>query len=255
MLSVAGNDRAAPNPAPPLTDPTDPTEPGRSGAAPAMPRHSWTLTPREAIRLQSELSPLVETDDRFDALRTVAGVDVAYGRRGGPAHAAVTVFRFPDLVLLEQARIVQPATFPYVPGLLSFREAPAVLAALDHVPVRPDLLMVDGQGLAHPRRFGIACHLGVYLDIPTVGVAKSRLTGTYSEPGPERGDWTPLRDGGAVIGAVLRTRSRVKPLFVSIGHRVSLTTAIRLVLACGRGYRLPEPCRIADRVSKQPADE
>lgn len=214
--------------------------------------HSWTLTPREAIRLQGELAPLVERDDRLGAVRTVAGVDVAYGRRGGPAQAAVALFSFPDLVLLEEVRHVEEATFPYVPGLLSFREAPAVLAALDRLSIRPDLLMVDGQGLAHPRRFGIACHLGLYLDLPAVGVAKSRLTGSHGEPGPQPGDWTPLTDGDEVIGAVLRTRARVKPLFVSIGHRVSLGTAIDLVIACGRGLRLPEPCRIADKLSKHP---
>lgn len=218
------------------------------------PLHSWALTPKEAVRLQAELAPRVVREDRFGPLATVAGVDVAYGRRGGPAQAAVVLFDFPALTVREQVRISQPASFPYVPGLLSFREAPAVLAALDALTTRPDLLLVDGQGLAHPRRFGIACHLGVFLDRPAIGVAKSRLTGAHAAPGPERGDWTPLVDGDETIGAVLRTRARVNPLFVSIGHRVSLQTAIRLVLACGRGYRLPEPCRLADRLSKQPAD-
>lgn len=203
--------------------------------------------------MQRRLAPQIERYDRLDAIRTVAGVDVAYGHRGGPARAAVALFSYPELTLLEHACIVQPATFPYVPGLLSFREAPAVLAAIDRLSRRPDLLLVDGQGIAHPRRLGIASHLGLCLDLPAIGVAKSRLVGTHAEPGPNRGDRSPLADGDEEIGAVLRTRRRVRPLFISIGHRVTLATAITFVLDCGRGYRLPEPCRIADRLSKVPA--
>ncbi len=239
-----------------MSDHRDPDEraPLGTGAVPAVlpsPLHSWTLTPREAMRLQAELAPQVEATDRLGTIRTLAGVDVAYGRRGGAAQAAVVALSFPDLVLLEQVRVTRPASFPYVPGLLSFREAPAVLEAFDRLSIRPDLILVDGQGVAHPRRFGIASHLGLWLDLPSIGVAKSRLCGTFAQPGPERGDWTPLRDGEDVLGVVLRSRKNTRPLFISIGHRVSLATAIGVVLASGRGYRLPEPTRMADRLSKQ----
>lgn len=158
---------------------------------------------------------------------------------------------FPDLVIVESALIDRPLTFPYVPGLLSFREAPATLELLEQLSEKPDLLLVDGQGLAHPRRFGLACHLGLLADVPTIGVAKSRLIGTYQEPGIERGAWSEPVDGGEIIGAVLRTRSAVRPVFVSIGHRISLKTAIDLVLCCTGRFRLPEPIRVADIFSRQ----
>jgi deoxyribonuclease V len=144
------------------------------------------------------------------------------------------------------------ARFPYVPGYLSFREIPAVLAVLERLSVRPDLVLCDGQGIAHPRRFGLASHIGVLTGLPTVGVAKSRLVGTHGEPGRERGDWVPLMDKDEIIGAVLRTRAGVKPIYVSIGHRVALETAIAFVLACTTRYRLPETTRAADRLSKFP---
>jgi deoxyribonuclease V len=145
--------------------------------------------------------------------------------------------------------VCQPTAFPYVPGLLSFRELPAVLAAIEQLRILPDLYLCDGQGLAHPRRFGLACHLGVLLDAPTIGVAKTRLIGTHAPPPAEKGGWTPLEDGGEVIGAVLRTRSGVKPVYVSIGHRVSLATSVRLTLACTSRYRLPETIRQAHRLA------
>lgn len=190
-------------------------------------------------------------EDRFDALVTVAGIDVAYGRRGGPARAAVVVLDRMTLALREQATVTVPVAFPYIPGLLSFREMPPALEALARLRRQPDLLVVDGHGLAHPRRFGIACHLGVHLNCPSIGVAKSRLVGTHDEPGPRRGDRVPLVDGaGATIGCVLRTRDRVTPVFVSIGHRVCLETAVALVLAMTTRYRLPEPTRLADRLSR-----
>lgn len=183
--------------------------------------------------------------------RTVAGIDVAYGRRGGPAHAAAVLFDLATLALLEHAEATLPPAFPYVPGLLSFREGPAAVAALAGLSRRPDLLMCDGQGIAHPRRIGIASHLGLVLDLPSIGIAKSRLIGTHAEPGPNRGDRTPLLDKDEEIGAVLRTRTNVRPVFVSIGHRVSLESAIVLVLACTRRFRLPEPIRAADRLSRR----
>lgn len=214
------------------------------------PLHAWTVSPREAIALQRDLADKVIRRDDFGSLRTVAGVDVAYGRRTGPARAAVVVLSFPGLAPFAEITATRPADFPYVPGLLTFREAPAAIAALNDLAMPPDLLMCDGQGLAHPRRFGLASHLGVFLDVPSVGVAKSRLIGDYDEPGPEPGAWTPLSDRGEIIGAVVRTRRGAKPLFVSIGHRIGLASAIDLILACTRGYRLPEPTRRADRLSK-----
>lgn len=184
----------------------------------------------------------------------VVGVDMAGGLYGADVRAAAVALRWPSLERLAVAVVEQPPTFPYVPGLLALREAPAVLAALEQLHqqhhLTPDLLMVDGQGIAHPRRCGIATYLGVTLDLPTIGVAKSRLVGTHADPGPQVGDWTPLLDAGEVIGAVLRTRPRANPLYISVGHRIDLPNAVRLVLAALRGYRLPEPTRQADRVSK-----
>ncbi len=199
--------------------------------------------------MQSDLAARVERTDRVDEIRTVAGVDVAYGR-GNPLKAAAAVLNFRDLTAVETATTTLPARFPYVPGYLSFRELPAVLDVLDRLSVKPDLILCDGQGLAHPRRFGLACHLGIATGLPTVGVAKSRLVGEHGEPGPSRGDWVPLMDKDEIIGAVLRTRAGVKPVYVSIGHRVSLETAVRLVLACTTRFRLPETTRTADRLSK-----
>ncbi|GIW73076.1 MAG: endonuclease V [Planctomycetota bacterium] len=216
-----------------------------------MLEHSWELTPAQAAELQRELARKVERRDRLGRLRRVAGVDVAYGGRGrhARARAAVVVLSFPELELLEQAVAELPGAFPYVPGLLSFRESPAALAVLRQLSRPPDLLMCDAHGYAHPRRFGLACHLGLLTGLPSVGVAKSRLCGEHGEPGLERGSWTPLREGGETIGAVVRTRTGVRPVYVSIGHRVSLRTAIRLVLACAPRYRLPETTRRADRLA------
>ncbi len=208
------------------------------------------MTTREAIELQRALAAAVVREDRYERIETVAGVDVAYGRRGGPASAAVVVYRLPGLALIEQARATVSVSFPYVPGLLTFREAPAALAALAALSRLPDLLLCDGQGIAHPRRIGFASHLGLYLGLPSVGVAKSRLIGNHQDPGPRPGDWAPLFDRDEVIGAALRTRAGARPLYISIGNRVSLKTAVAFVRACSRGFRLPEPCRHADRLSK-----
>lgn len=166
--------------------------------------------------------------------------------------AAVVVLGFPELQPVDRSLARLPTCFPYVPGLLSFRELPAVLAAIEGLAVRPDVYLCDGQGLAHPRRFGLACHLGVLLDAPSIGVAKTRLIGSHAEPPAGKGGWTPLMHGEEVIGAALRTRTRVKPLYVSIGHRLCLETAIRLVLACTRNYRLPETTRQAHRLASGP---
>jgi deoxyribonuclease V len=194
-----------------------------------------------------------EDDTDIGAIATVAGVDVAYGRRDGPARAAVVVLDRATLETLDEVAVTRPVAFPYVPGLLSFRELPAVCDALARLKHRPGLLVVDGHGLAHPRRFGIASHLGVHLDHPTIGIAKSRLTGEHEELGPERGDGVPLTDKGEIIGWVLRTRPGCRPVYVSVGHRVSLKTAITLAMALTTRYRLPEPTRRADRLSRSAA--
>jgi deoxyribonuclease V len=211
--------------------------------------HGWDLTPKEAIALQTALRGRVVRKDRIGAVRRVAGVDVGFEQDGRVTRAAVAVLDFPDLALVEQVVVRAATAFPYVPGLLSFREAPAVLAAFEEIRVAPDLILYDGQGIAHPRRFGIASHVGLLLDCPSIGVAKSRLVGEHRMPATRRGAWTPLRDAGEVIGAVLRTRAGVKPLYVSIGHRVSLETAVRWTLACVTRYRLPETTRWAHRLA------
>jgi deoxyribonuclease V len=213
----------------------------------------WDLTPAEAVALQRALAPQVVRDDRLGAVGRVAGIDVGFEAGGAVTRAAVAVLEFPSLRVVERAVARRPTTFPYVPGLLSFREAPAALQALAQLAAQPDLILYDGQGLAHPRRFGIACHLGLLTGIPTVGVAKTRLVGRFVAPGLERGAWSPLQDQGEVIGAVLRTRAGVAPLFISTGWGVSLQTAITWTLACAPRYRLPETTRQAHRLASGPA--
>src|SRR5262247_1833794 len=182
-------------------------------------------------------------------IRHVAGADVGFERGGGVTRAAVAVLAFPELKLVDHVIARVPTRFPYVPGLLSFREMPALLAALARLRIPPDVILCDGHGLAHPRRFGIASHLGVYCGIPTVGVAKSRLIGEHGIPPQRRGAWVQLRDRGETIGAVLRSRANTSPIYVSIGHRVSLPAAVRLVMACTTGFRLPETTRWAHRLA------
>jgi deoxyribonuclease V len=211
--------------------------------------HEWNLTPEEAIALQRQLRKEVVAEDQPGTVRLVAGVDVGFEENNTVTRAAVAVLRFPELTLHEQSIARVPTTFPYVPGLLSFRETPAVLKALGQLAELPDLLLCDGQGLAHPRRFGIACHLGVLTDIPSIGVAKSRLTGYHQEMSQERGAWQPLVERKETIGAALRTRSGTNPLFISIGHRISLETALRYVMDCTVRYRLPETTRWAHKLA------
>lgn len=207
--------------------------------------HSWRLTPRRAVELQSRLRSKVVTTDDFGRVRHVAGTDVGFERGGRVTRAAVAVLTFPKLELADCAVVRKPTRFPYVPGLLSFREIPALLSALALLNVRPDLVLCDGQGLAHPRRCGLASHLGLVTDLPTIGVAKSRLIGVHDEPAQRRGAWKPLQDNGETIGAVLRSRAHVRPIYVSIGHRVSLKTAIAFTMACVTRFRLPETTRWA----------
>lgn len=211
--------------------------------------HPWNPSPTEATAIQQRLRDRVIAEDTLGSVRSVAGIDVGFEGGGKVARAAVVVLSFPGLEVLEQILARRTSSFPYIPGLLSFREIPAVLDAFDRLRLSPDLILCDGQGLAHPRRFGLACHLGVLTDLPTIGVAKTRLVGTYTEPGLKRGAWAPLWDDGSAIGAVLRTRTHVKPLFVSIGHRVGLDTAIGYVLACSPRFRLPETTRRAHRLA------
>jgi deoxyribonuclease V len=213
--------------------------------------HSWAVQPREAREIQDRLRSRVVTRDLLLPVRTVAGVDVGFEEEGRITRAAVALLRFPSLEPLDEAIAKRPTTFPYIPGLLSFREIPAVLDALAHLSIRPDLLLCDGQGYAHPRRFGLACHLGVVTDLPTIGVAKSRLVGEYEGVGMEKGSRVPLRHEGEVVGVVLRTRDGVRPLYVSVGHRVSLDTAVKYVLACTTRYRLPETTRRAHRLASE----
>ncbi len=206
----------------------------------------WDLTPKEAMRLQEELRTRVEMRDRFGPLRYVAGADMAFDPGTEVAFAGVIVYRFPDMQEVERRMARRRLHFPYVPGLLSFRESPALLAALARLRTEPDLLLIDGHGYAHPRRFGIACHLGVLLDAPTIGCAKSLLVGEHNQPGQRAGATVPLLLDGERAGVVLRTRGRVKPIYVTVGHRVSLDSAVRLVRQCTDGFRIPKPTREAD---------
>ena len=210
----------------------------------ALDPNLWPDTPAAARAVQTRLAERVLREDALPAVNYVGGVDVHYPRKGS-AYAAAVVLKYPSLALVDVAIIEDEAGFPYIPGLLSFREGQPAIKAVGKLQPRPDLLIADGQGIAHPRRIGLASHLGVLLDLPTIGCAKSRYWGTAADPAQVVGAWTPLQDGSETIGAVLRSKPGVNPLYVSIGHRVSLSTAIEWVLACRKGYRLPEPNRIA----------
>jgi deoxyribonuclease V len=209
-------------------------------------RSRWNLMPREAMRLQERLRRRVVLQDRFDAIRTVAGADLAFDPATNTAFAGVIVYRFPELMEIERRMARRKLRFPYVPGLLSFRESPILMAALARLRNEPDLILIDGHGRAHPRLFGIACHIGVLFDKPAIGCGKSLLVGEFRDPGKRAGSTSPLVFHDEVVGTVLRTRDGVKPIFVTQGHRVSLETAVRLVHACVDGFRIPKPTREAD---------
>ncbi|MBE9178169.1 deoxyribonuclease V [Oculatella sp. LEGE 06141] len=211
--------------------------------------YPWADTAEEAIALQQSLRQQVITTDQVGSVGLVAGVDVGFEDGGETTRAAVAVLSFPDLQLQEQVLARRPTSFPYIPGLLSFREIPTVLDALEKLQSTPDLLLCDGQGIAHPRRFGIASHLGVIINWPTIGVGKSLLVGKHDEVPNEKGEWRSLQHKGETIGAVLRTRTGTKPLYISSGHRVGLSTAIDYVLRCTTKYRLPETTRFADKLA------
>jgi deoxyribonuclease V len=212
----------------------------------ALRLHRWNVTPREAARIQLRLRGRLELKDRLPRIETVAGADVALDLNRKRAIAGVIVYRFPEMIEIERVSAERELTFPYVPGLLSFREIPVLLRAFALLRHPPDLIFYDGHGYAHPRRFGIACHLGVLLDRPTIGCAKSVLIGAPEEPSSKPGTWAPLVDHEEVIGAVLRTREGVKPVYISQGHRISLGRAVELARAVTDGFRIPRPTREAD---------
>jgi len=211
--------------------------------------HPWKVTVAEARGVQDRIRCLVETVDRLDEIGIVAGVDVGFEKAGAVTRAAVALLHFPSLEPAGNAIARTATTFPYIPGLLSFREIPAILKAMEQLEAKPDLLLCDGQGIAHPRRCGLASHLGVLLDIPSIGVAKTRLTGTHGTLPEPKGSRIPLMDGDEQIGSVLRTRTGVKPLYISPGHRISIDTADELVLRCTTRYRLPETTRQAHKLA------
>ncbi len=222
-----------------------------------MIEHPWDITPKQAVRLQRELAVNVRVEPLEEPVDTVAGTDCAF-LPGERILAAAVLCDVRTMKVIGSAHVVRPCRFPYVSGLLSFREAPAVIEVVEALPERPDLLMCDGQGVAHPRRLGLASHVGLWLDLPTIGVAKSRLCGEQRTPGERRGCRTQLRHDEELVGCVVRTRTGVRPLFVSVGHRVSLDDAVRWTLRGARSVRLPEPTRqahlLVTRLKKEIAD-
>ena len=223
--------------------------------------HDWNLSYPQAVALQKQLAQQVQQTEVKTQPKTIAGLDCALSPDGQRIIAAVVTLRVPNAVkglwepleksefeLIETATAAQKLSFPYIPGLLSFRESPVCLAAVEKLKNEPDAFMIDGQGIAHPRRFGIASHLGLFFDKPTIGCAKSRLTGSFEEPAPEKGAYSPLKDANDVIGAVVRTRTNVEPVFVSVGNKCLLKDAIEMTLAWTTKYRIPEPTRLAHQM-------
>jgi deoxyribonuclease V len=214
------------------------------------PLHDWNLSPREAVELQKQFAFEVIAEDKFEKpIETVAGIDLGYDLKTGTSRAVVVVLKFPELELIESSEAILPIQFPYVPGLLSFRETPVAIKALEKLENAPDLILCDGQGIAHPRRFGIACHIGLITNIPSVGVAKSLLVGKYGALGETRGSTAPLIHRNEQVGVVLRTKDKVQPVYVSVGHKISIETAVDYVLQCTPKYRLPETTRLADKMA------
>jgi deoxyribonuclease V len=210
--------------------------------------HAWNLTPRQAIQLQLKLRQQVKyRRDPKSPIRYVAGADISWDPATKLGFSGVIVYDYPGLREVDRAWAKGRASFPYIPGLLSFREGPLLLAAFERLKVKPDLVFLDGHGLAHPRRFGIACHMGLLLDCPAIGCAKSRLLGEFKLPGQRPGTSQPLQDHGDVIGSVLRTKAHTQPIFISIGHQISLKEAVRWSMGCCDGFRIPKPTREADR--------
>jgi len=213
--------------------------------------HSWQVDAKTAVRIQEDLASRVSCKGNPVNISYVAGVDISVNRALDTATAAVVVLKYPELYPVEIRKLSRRIPYPYIPGLLSFREAPLILETCQMLNIEPDLLMVDGQGIAHPRRMGLACHLGLILNIPTIGCAKSLLCGKYSVPGNKRGEFREIIDGNDTIGIALRSRTGVKPIFISPGHLICLQSAARWTLNCCRGYRLPEPTRLAHLAAGQ----
>jgi len=220
--------------------------------------HPWNVSPEEAREIQQWLKKHVVCEDRVSEIRLIAGVDVAYSKAKEKAYAVAVLLAFPSLEIIEEAIAGAPVTFPYIPGLLSFREGPVALKALKNLKKGPDIILFDGHGIAHPAGLGLASHLGLLLDIPSIGCAKSPLVGEFCQEGLgyEKGSWVPLMEKGETVGAALRTREGVKPIIVSPGHRICIKSAIKVVLACSGKYRIPEPLRQAHlRVRRLPPDK
>lgn len=214
------------------------------------PLHDWNLTAQQAIELQKQLAyEVINYDDFIKPIKTVAGIDLGYDPNSNISRAVVVVLKFPELELIESQEAKMPVQFEYIPGLLSFRETPVAIKALEKLENAPDLILCDGQGLAHPRGFGIACHIGLIADVPTIGAAKSVLVGKFENLGEKRGSVAPMIYRKQIVGAAVRTRDGVQPMYVSAGHRISLETAIKYVLACAPKYRLPETTRLADKMA------
>jgi deoxyribonuclease V len=216
---------------------------------PVQQVHPWKVTTSEARAIQLRLAGLVCRENQVSRPKLVAGVDISAPRFHGRVRGTVVVLSYPELEVVEIGAVEQAVEFPYIPGLLSFRESPVILAAYGKLRSKPDLILVDGQGIAHPRRFGIASHLGVLLDVPTIGCAKSMLCGTHDVLGPEAGSTAGIEHEGEIIGMALRTKANVRPVYVSIGHKVDLAAAVSWVSKCCWGYRLPEPTRLAHQAA------
>ena len=209
--------------------------------------HPWDVTPKAAVGIQNNLRNRIKLKDSFRKIRVIAGADVAFDKSSNQGYGGVIVYSFPGMEEIERQGVIRPITFPYVPGLLAFREAPILLEAFFALQAEPDMILFDGQGIAHFRRMGIATHLGIVLNKPTIGCAKSRLIGRYKDPEENFGSFSPLIDGEETVGMVLRTRKKVRPIFVSPGTKISLETSVEVVLQCIDGYRIPKPTREADR--------
>ncbi|CUS96514.1 endonuclease V [Candidatus Kryptobacter tengchongensis] len=207
--------------------------------------HSWDVSPEEAIKIQNEMRNLVKIENLQSQIRYIAGADISFDKGSNTVYAGIVVLKFPELVEVDRSLLITEVNFPYIPGLLSFRESPALIKAWEKIKIIPDVVIIDGQGIAHPRRFGIASHFGVLIDKPTIGCAKSLLVGKYKEPDEKAGSYSYLYDSGEIIGVALRTRDNVQPVFVSIGHKITLDESIEIIMQSIRGYRIPEPTRQA----------
>ncbi len=207
--------------------------------------HPWNVSPRRAIQIQDELRKKIRLRAPSVSWKRIAAADVAYSRTDDRLFAGFLLFSYPELTLLESASARGQASFPYIPGLLTFREAPILIRAFSQLKTKPELVLIDGQGIAHPRSMGIAAHLGLIFDLPTIGCAKSRLIGEDEEPPADQGSSAPLIEKGRIVGMIVRTRTGVKPVYVSPGHKIDVATSVKIVLSLCRGYRIPEPLRQA----------